>query len=62
MAIDRIEELRSRDDIVGLDFVFVSEKPGNAVRVLPPERDVECGTNYRCGNSFTDHDLQSIGR
>ena len=25
MAIDRIEELRSRDDIVGLDFVFVSE-------------------------------------
>jgi len=24
-AIDRIEELRSRDDIVGIDFVFVRE-------------------------------------
>src|SRR5262245_14556390 len=25
MAIDRIETLRQRDDIVGIDFVFVSE-------------------------------------
>ena len=38
-AIDRIENLRGRDDIVGIDFVFVSEDQKTLFRLLSSQCD-----------------------